>query len=631
MQVDQETLQQALLEVEHLRQREAQSRQNAESLLVGLERLSSAHSQKDSVLAILSVLTSIIDLDEAVVLCEIEPDKVVSLAETDARFRVVCGKPAPTLARALTGKPIVLSNAAISNWWDNLKASGFADFESVVMVPVSPVEYPTIIVCLKREPAVYAKSDNDKLKFFIPLAAHAIRHSFNLAELRKAVVELDEARSAAEASARTDPLTRLANRMHLEEHMAHILSTQRNCCFALIDLNGFKPINDNFGHYAGDVVLVQIARRLSNSFADDVFVARIGGDEFALVTTDAMTDEALAKLGEAICKLFQSPVTFETREFEIGASVGIACKGKIGESAKDLLLAADAAMYEVKAQRKTGYAVAPRAECMQNKTIVDAIALATAIEKDQIEPFYQPQFDLKSGDMVGLELLARWKHPAQGIVLPNAFITEIERSGLSERFTAKMMRKALTQSRIWLNDGFLVPDISFNLFDANLTSLSAMDGLLDIVSLYPEMQGKVVFEIKQSVFFGRSSSQVNETLKEIRKSGARISLDDFGTGFASLTGSAQFEFHELKIDRTFIAGIGKGYEKEAIIKAIVMIAEAHCARVVAEGVEEAHQYEFLRQTNCHLAQGFLLGRPTDAAGIREILCERMDANGRIAI
>lgn len=630
MQVDQEVLQQALLEVEHLRQLETRSRRNAEAMLEGLELLSSAHSQKDSVLAILSVLTSIIDFDAAAVLCEVEPGKVISLAETEPRLRVLDGGLTPTLVRAFGGRPVVLSNAMTSDWAAGLACAGYETFESVTMLPVTPVDHAALIVCMHKDRAQYSKSDHERLRYFIPLAAHAIRHSFKLAELRRVVAELDQARSAAEASARTDPLTGLANRTRLEEHIAKTLRDGESCCFALIDLNGFKPINDNFGHHAGDHVLTQIGARLKRQLGAEALVARIGGDEFGVVTKADTSRPAMEELGEIICAAFEEPVRLQAHRFEIGASVGIARTGEGDQTAENVLLLADSAMYSVKTQRQTGFAIGPPLSDAVRKSFINPKSLSEALCAGEIMPFYQPQYDVKTGQIVGLEVLARWQHPHQGLMAPAEFIPEIEHGGLSGRFTCIMLRNSLQQCQTWLDQGIAVPDLAINIAEANLTSFTATEGLLDVLIEFPSMLGKVVFEITEGVFLGRFANQTAETLAMIADAGVRLSLDDFGTGFATLANLSRLRFNEIKIDRTFVAGIGIQRRNEVIIEAVVSIAHAHNARVVAEGVETRQQYEFLRRIGCEMVQGYLLGKPADADRTAERLTYRVPMQSNIA-
>lgn len=610
MEIDQEVLQQALLEVEHLRQLEARSRRNAESLLEGLERLSSAHSQKDSVLAILSVLSSVIDLDAAVVLCEVEPRRILSLAETDPALRVEDGIPSPTLTRAMGGRPVFLSNASASGWADGLGVAGFGAFGSAALFPVTPVEYPTVIVCLQHDRARYSKNDQERLRYLFPLAAHAVRHSFKLAELRKAIAELNEARSVAEASARTDPLTGLANRMHIEERVQALLSAGEYLSFALIDLNGFKPINDNFGHQAGDDVLVEIGRRLKGSLGEDALVARIGGDEFGVLiaTSEGAPGE---DLGERLCAAFSSPVMFNGRQLELGASIGIAHSKRGETSAESLLLSADAAMYSVKDRRETGFAVASIGQ-NEKRAALSPLRLDQALEAGEIVPFYQPQFDTRTGTLCGFEVLARWEHPDDGLIMPSEFLPEIERGGLSERFTCAVLRLALEQAIAWERAGAVVPGMSINLAQANLASLSAIGGLLSMIEANGDRRIAIVFEVTEKVFLGRSAGQIDEVLCRIVNAGIGLSLDDFGTGFATLANLARLRFQELKIDRSFVAGIGRDRRSEVIIEAMIAIAHAHGARVVAEGVETPAQQDYLARIPCDRLQGFLCGAPADA-------------------
>lgn len=621
MQFDQERLQQALLEVEHLRQLEARSRENAEALLEGLERLSSAHSQKDSVLAILSVLSSVIDLECAVVLCQAEPGKITSLAESRPGLRVLAGTVSAPLTRAMQGKPVILANATSSRWFDGLGVPEFGRYESVALVPVSPVDFPTVIACLSPNKAQYSKSDHDRLKYFIPLAAHAIRHSFRLAELRDTVAELNRARATAEASARTDPLTGLANRMHLEEEVQAAIADGSPICFALIDLNGFKPINDNFGHHAGDAVLVEVGRRLREAMGPDALVARIGGDEFGVLTRHALSSSEQEELGRKCREIFSEPFEFETSNFELGGSIGIATTAPEDQTAENVLLAADSAMYAIKSTGQTDFALADKTSVPGRKSFINAIALSKAFENREIVPFFQPQFEIATNRLKGLEVLARWQHPSRGMISPTEFIPEIERSGMAGKFTSNILQSALRLCQEWCEAGLEVPSVSINIAEANLASASAVETLLDDLFAVSFPSSKVTFELTERVFLGRSVNQISEALRTITRSGAQVSLDDFGTGFATLANLSSLPFHEVKIDRQFTDGIGRDVCKEAIVKAIITIAKAHGARVVVEGVEAPMQLEFLHRHNCDLAQGFLFGKPQDAVQTRALLTQ----------
>lgn len=627
MQFDQERLRQALLEVEHLRQLEARSRENAEALLEGLELLSSAHSQKDSVLAILSVLSSVIDLDGAVVLSKAASGKITSLAETTPDLRVRAGTESPALARSMQGKPVILANATSSKWCECLGVHDLEKYESVALVPVSPVDFPTVIACLSVQRAKYSKSDYDRLKYFIPLAAHAIRHSFRLAELRDVVAELNKARATAEASARTDPLTGLANRKYLEEEIEAAITKDTSTCFALIDLNGFKPINDNFGHHAGDAVLSEVGRRLRETVGPEPLVARIGGDEFGILTRNAVSRDEHEALGRKLRDVFRKPFEFEASFFQVGASIGIAKTDPADKTAENVLLAADCAMYTIKSKRQTNFALAEVAIGPEKKQVANAFSLAEAFENGEMVPFFQPQFDIATNRLRGLEVLARWQHPTLGMISPADFIPEIERSGLAGKFTSNMLQSTLRLQKKWHDEGLEVPNVSINIAEANLTSASAVETLLDDLFILPSASGKIIFELTERVFLSRSTKQIADSLHHITQSGAQVSLDDFGTGFATLANLSTLPFHEVKIDRQFTQGIGHDLRKEAIVKAIITIAKAHGARVVAEGVELPTQLEYLGNHQCDLAQGFLLGKPQDPYRTRELL-QHCAGNGR---
>lgn len=419
-----------------------------------------------------------------------------------------------------------------------------------------------------------------------------------------------------------DMLTGLPNRTLLAERMRSAIdesnATGRGAALLLLDLDRFKVINDTRGHQTGDMLLRQVAERISTAIENTGFAARIGGDEFAIVlqNLDDQIDVAgicsklLAKIGE--------PYSIGGVEQLIGASIGVALIPEDGTSADELLRLADLAMYEAKSSGRNCYCFfSPRMNQIAQLNAGVEADLREALNGDQLFLEYQPIVDAASGNYVGLEALVRWNHPVRGRLVPADFIRVANDSGLIGRIGQWVVETACRQIADFANEGVILPSVAVNVSPKQFQYASMCDDIVEIASKYGIPQGKLAIEITEELLIDHSQ-EVYQQLATLRAGGIGISIDDFGTGYSSLQYLRDLPASRLKIDQTFIARIEQSAADRAIISTIAHLAHALNMRVVAEGVENEAQFALLRASGCDEVQGFLLGRPMSVEALRDL-------------
>lgn len=419
-----------------------------------------------------------------------------------------------------------------------------------------------------------------------------------------------------------DMLTGLPNRTLLAERMRTAIdesnATGRGAALLLLDLDRFKVINDTRGHQTGDMLLRQVAERISTAIENTGFAARIGGDEFAIVlqNLDDQIDVAgicsklLAKIGE--------PYSIGGVEQLIGASIGVALIPEDGTSADELLRLADLAMYEAKSSGRNCYCFfSPRMNQIAQLNAGVEADLREALNGDQLFLEYQPIVDAATGNYVGLEALVRWNHPVRGRLVPADFIRVANDSGLIGRIGQWVVETACRQIADFADEGIILPSVAVNVSPKQFQYASMCDDIVEIASKYGIPQGKLAIEITEELLIDHSQ-EVYQQLATLRAGGIGISIDDFGTGYSSLQYLRDLPASRLKIDQTFIARIEQSAADRAIISTIAHLAHALNMRVVAEGVENEAQFALLRASGCDEVQGFLLGRPMSVEALRDL-------------
>jgi diguanylate cyclase (GGDEF)-like protein/PAS domain S-box-containing protein len=420
--------------------------------------------------------------------------------------------------------------------------------------------------------------------------------------------QLRTVRRTLEHQSLHDALTGLPNRRFLDQFMEAAVSTDTTNRLAFIhfDLDRFKEVNDTLGHAAGDEVLKETTARVLKLIGHDEFASRIGGDEFVVVTSGPAPEERARELAWAIVKALAAPIDFDGIECHIGCSAGLACQTSASEQPRQLLINADVALYEAKKRGRNRMEVFSHdllLATIQTKRTSDE--LITAIENDQIVPFFQPQFDAHSLEIVGVEALARWQHPTRGLLAPDQFLGIADSLHRAADIDAIILDKALFQAARWRALGLVIPNLSVNISAQRLKDERLMKRL-ESLSFVP---GSLSFELLESISFDGHDQGLREVINELRDLGIDIEIDDFGTGHASIVSLLELGPKRLKIDRKLIAPLQAVGSQRRLVAAIIEIGRSQGIEIVAEGVETEAHLEILRSLGCQVLQGYLFAKP----------------------
>ena len=379
-----------------------------------------------------------------------------------------------------------------------------------------------------------------------------------------------------------------------------------------IDLDRFKSINDTFGHAAGDAVLVEAARRLAAYARPEDVVGRVGGDKFLVMAVWPDGDASLDEVAERLRAAVTGPFVWRERELQIMASVGAAFYPRDGDTLEGLMVAADISLARAK-QRGRGCAEVFTPELRGEASAARALASAlhAGLELDEFEPFFQPQVSIKRARVIGLEVLMRWRHPAQGVLAPREFMAAATEAGLMAKLDEHMLDRSLRIAAGWRRAGLEFGRIAVNLSGETFASADLVGMITRRLALHEMPAEMLTIEMVEGVFIGHNADDVVGKLAALRGLGVSVDLDDFGTGYASLTHLRRFAIDRLKLDRSFVMGIGDRSGNEIIVTAIVGLAASLGLACVAEGVETAEQLRFLTKAGCDEIQGFLFSQPLD--------------------
>ena len=408
-----------------------------------------------------------------------------------------------------------------------------------------------------------------------------------------------------------DPLTGLANRARFEEQLQRATPDEETAVL-FIDLDNFKTVNDSLGHAAGDQFLSEVARRLSTCVRVGDMVARMGGDEFAILISGVDSKLRAPRIAERILRELGEPIEVHRRGITPSASIGIACGDDV-QNAQEILRDADLALYEAK---RSGKGRAQLYRPVMHAAALEALELETdmrlALENEQFELYYQPLFRLIDGEVIGYEALMRWQHPGRGLLVPGTFIQLAEETGLIVPLTRWALLAASRQAALWNRPGYGPLEVSVNLSLVNLEDSEIVQDVAAALGASEIAPEHLVLEITESTVM-REHDVGREILHELKKLGVRLALDDFGTGYSSLSRLSELPFDSLKIPRPFIERITHDDQDFALTQGIVDLGHHLDLMIVAEGIETASQLGSVHAIGCELGQGFLLAKPTPAA------------------
>ncbi|MDY7560106.1 EAL domain-containing protein [Pseudomonas sp. CCC3.2] len=412
-----------------------------------------------------------------------------------------------------------------------------------------------------------------------------------------------------------DTLTGLPNRVLLAERVEQAMrkADEHGGSFALMfmDLDGFKPINDAFGHYLGDQLLRQVALRLRKELTSQNTLARIGGDEFVLLVDLGERADVTAFASRQVA-LMSQPFIVAENTVQISASIGIALYTGSGETQHELLMNADAAMYHAKAAGKNGFSYFDVSMNTNARNQLQLLQdLRTGLKEQQFCLYYQPKFDALTGLPIGAEALLRWQHPQQGLLLPDKFIGLAEKTGLIIPIGDWVLNEACRQMRVWYQQGYTHWRIAVNLSALQFCHAGLVSSVATALELHQLPANSLTLEITESTAMSDADASMT-VLRQLAGMGVDLSIDDFGTGYSSLMYLKRLPANEIKIDRGFVRDLEHDSDDAAIVSAIVSVGQALGLRIVAEGVETNVQQNFLTRLGCDSLQGFLLGHPLPA-------------------
>ncbi len=412
-----------------------------------------------------------------------------------------------------------------------------------------------------------------------------------------------------------DTLTGLPNRILLADRIGQAMNkvAEQGGCFSLmfIDLDGFKPVNDAFGHHLGDRLLREVALRLREQLRSQDTLARIGGDEFVLLVRLLEPDDAPQVAARQV-SLLSRAFRVDEHELLISASVGIALYPGNGLTAEELLMNADAAMYHAKGTGKNGYSFFDASMNTNARKQLQLLQdLRQALELQQFRLHYQPKFDASNSQPVGAEALLRWEHPQQGLLLPEHFIDLAEKTGLIIPIGDWVLNEACRQMRIWFDQGYSHWRIAVNLSALQFCYSGLVESVVAALERHRLPANSLTLEITETTAMSDADASM-VVLQRLSQMGVDLSIDDFGTGYSSLMYLKRLPANELKIDRGFVRDLEHDSDDAAIVSAIVALGQALGLRIVAEGVETDTQQSFLTTLGCDALQGFLLGEPLPA-------------------
>jgi diguanylate cyclase (GGDEF)-like protein/PAS domain S-box-containing protein len=425
-----------------------------------------------------------------------------------------------------------------------------------------------------------------------------------------------------------DPLTGLANRnLFMDRLKVALTRTERRpsrVAVLFLDLDRFKLINDSYGHEAGDDLLVALAKRIQHVMRPSDTAARLGGDEFAILSEDVDSDADAIAIAKRILQVIEVPFTVSDDEIVLTSSIGIAVSSQPEDLAPELMRNADAAMYRAKGRGKDRYEVFDSGMRSRARArLKGENALRRAVSRGEFRVFFQPEVDLETRRIVAVEALVRWNHPERGVLLPDHFLGLAEETKLIVPLGSWVLEEACLQAQRWRT---LSPDmrslkLAVNVSARQLSQSGLVDDVARILAKTGTAPSSLCLEVTETALMADLESSTKELLV-LRELGVSIAIDDLGKGYSSLSFLKQLPIDTIKVDQSFVQGLGRDPADLAIVTSIVTMAKALNLSLVAEGVETAEQANILSSLDCHIAQGFYFARPGPDKAVGELLMRR---------
>jgi len=437
------------------------------------------------------------------------------------------------------------------------------------------------------------------------------------------VSDIKRSQEELEYVATHDFLTKLPNRVlfhdRLQQAVVRSVRTSNIGALFFLDLDRFKIVNDNLGHHVGDDLLKQVSERLLHVCRSSDTLARLGGDEFTLIVEGLEDISEIALIAEKTLKAFSEPFSLDTYKLEISVSIGISVFPKDSSNVNDLIKHADTAMYSAKESGRNTYRFYTQ-ELTTNafEYFAMEIALQKALEREEFFLVYQPQYNIISNEMIGVEALIRWRHPDMGVLSPGVFIHIAEYSGKIEAIGEWLISAVCEQCSIWDAEGLPSFTVSLNLSRKQLVLPELSEYVKNVLEQSKVSGDRLEFEITESAILEQKDT-VYGNLKALQQMGVKMAIDDFGTGYSSLVNLKQFPLSRLKIDKSFVRDVSRDSNDEAIIRATIALGKSFNLKIIAEGVEKEEQRDFLLKEGCNEAQGYLYSDPVAAESISELL------------
>ncbi|MFD1300010.1 putative bifunctional diguanylate cyclase/phosphodiesterase [Methylobacterium marchantiae] len=424
-----------------------------------------------------------------------------------------------------------------------------------------------------------------------------------------------------------DKLTGLTNRAHFDERLDASLETDRRATVMLLDLDGFKEVNDSLGHATGDSLLQAVAVRLSSCVTPDATVARFGGDEFAILLQGEADPRKAAACAATILTAFQTPFPVAGHIFHVGLSIGAAIGGP-GTAGDELIADADLALYQAKRDGRRClrlFEQPMRSAVVARRALHDE--LTRAVQNAELVLHYQPQVELASGRIIGAEALLRWQHPARGLLMPVAFIDALEAHPLATSVGQWIVEDVCRQSALWQAAGLPPLRLAVNLFGSHLRNGTLAAEVLASLARHAVPPHLLEIEVTERIAL-QADDTLLDPLRELHRHGVSIAFDDFGTGYASLSSLKRFPLSRLKIDRSFVRDILTDRHDAEIVRAVLGMAQSFGLDVIAEGIETAEQDTMLRMMGCREGQGYRYGRAMPADALAALISSVPDMGRR---